>query len=239
MELGLPGLGREPTSVFQVLHGAFAIAARARKDALREVKVGTLRCDSPGLVEVTARRFIAADMNQRDRGEDVRLCTIWVFAECSLELAHRARTALFPAAVVDPLRDQGAGELQSNGWIFGRDPRALVQTFQVPIDLVVDEHACTGKKKKETDDRGIASAYPRFGTDGVRMRVWFRPPTRRKYTGSLQGQTTVELFLVISVLVLAAWAAGQFLVPGLGGGLTAASTDVGQMAERGYVGGGL
>jgi len=54
----------------------------------------------------------------------------------------------------------------------------------------------------------------------------------------MQGQTTVELVLVISVIVLAAWAAGQLLVPGLSDGLEAASSDVGEMTERGYIGGG-
>ncbi len=70
------------------------------------------------------------------------------------------------------------------------------------------------------------------------MRVRLHPLTRRKKHRSMQGQTTVELVLVISVIVLAAWAAGQLLVPGLSGGLEAASSDVGEMTERGYIGGG-
>ncbi len=54
---------------------------------------------------------------------------------------------------------------------------------------------------------------------------------------SRAGQSTVEYMLVISVLVLAMYAAAQALVPEWKSGLETMSGNVQQMASDGYVGG--
>lgn len=55
---------------------------------------------------------------------------------------------------------------------------------------------------------------------------------------SRTAQSVVEYMLLISVLVIAMWAAAQALVPGLESGLGSMSSDVQGMTSDGYVGGG-
>jgi hypothetical protein len=59
------------------------------------------------------------------------------------------------------------------------------------------------------------------------------PALRRR-----RGQSTVEYLLVVSVLVVAMWAAAQTFVPSWRSGLRTAAGDIQDMASDGYVGGG-
>ncbi|MCB9741235.1 MAG: hypothetical protein H6741_16760 [Alphaproteobacteria bacterium] len=51
------------------------------------------------------------------------------------------------------------------------------------------------------------------------------------------GQTTVEYMLVLSVLVIAMWAAAQLFVPSFQAGLRAMQDDVADDTREGVVGG--
>jgi uncharacterized protein (UPF0333 family) len=54
---------------------------------------------------------------------------------------------------------------------------------------------------------------------------------------SRSGQSTVEYMLVISVIVIAMYAAAQYLAPGLEGGLQAMQEDTRAYVEDGVIGG--
>jgi hypothetical protein len=56
--------------------------------------------------------------------------------------------------------------------------------------------------------------------------------------GSRSAQSTVEYMLLISVLVIGLWGVTQMLTRGLSPGLRTMSTEVQEMADDGYVGGG-
>ena len=55
---------------------------------------------------------------------------------------------------------------------------------------------------------------------------------------SRAAQSVVEHMLLVSVLVVAFWAAAQYLVPGWQTGLEQMTGDVQGMSRDGYVGGG-
>ncbi len=55
---------------------------------------------------------------------------------------------------------------------------------------------------------------------------------------SRAAQSVVEYMLLVSVLVVAFWAAAQYLVPGWQMGLERMTGDVQKMSNDGYVGGG-